>query len=76
MLLAILQIREGRYQTPDECLVREYRMTVNGILKQFSHEFCEVCSSCCYRWILFYKYCTNMLLLLLSSFQEHGKYRF
>nr|CAB3500197.1 unnamed protein product [Digitaria exilis] len=34
-------IREGRYQTLDECLVREYRMSMNGISKQFSHEFCE-----------------------------------
>ncbi|GJM91411.1 hypothetical protein PR202_ga07775 [Eleusine coracana subsp. coracana] len=34
-------IREGRYQTLDECLVREYRMSINGISKQFSHEFCE-----------------------------------
>jgi 3-hydroxyisobutyryl-CoA hydrolase len=44
LFLTMLQIREGRYQTLDECLVREYRMSMNGISKQFSHEFCEVCS--------------------------------
>jgi hypothetical protein len=36
MLLAILQIREGRYQTPDECLVREYRMTEWNLKAIFS----------------------------------------
>ncbi|KAL6906425.1 hypothetical protein ACP4OV_004026 [Aristida adscensionis] len=39
--VSLQSIREGRYQTLDECLVREYRMSINGISKQFSHEFCE-----------------------------------
>lgn len=39
--VSLRSIREGRYQTLDECLVREYRMSMNGISKQFSHEFCE-----------------------------------
>ncbi|CAN6305926.1 unnamed protein product, partial [Urochloa humidicola] len=39
--VSLRSIREGRYQTLDECLAREYRMSMNGISKQFSHEFCE-----------------------------------
>ncbi|KAL6642726.1 hypothetical protein ACP70R_020907 [Stipagrostis hirtigluma subsp. patula] len=39
--VSLRSIREGRYQTLDECLVREYRMSINGFSKQFSHEFCE-----------------------------------
>jgi 3-hydroxyisobutyryl-CoA hydrolase len=39
--VSLRSIREGRYQTLDECLVREYRMSMHGISKQFSHEFCE-----------------------------------
>jgi len=39
--VSLRSIREGRYQTLDECLVREYRMSMNAISKQFSHEFCE-----------------------------------
>ncbi|THU74510.1 hypothetical protein C4D60_Mb04t34130 [Musa balbisiana] len=34
-------IREGRFQTLDECLVREYRMSLHGISKPVSHDFCE-----------------------------------
>ncbi|KAL5224536.1 hypothetical protein ABZP36_011175 [Zizania latifolia] len=37
----MMKIREGRYQTLDECLVREYRMSINGISEKFSHEFRE-----------------------------------
>lgn len=37
-----VQIREGRFQTLDECLVREYRMSLHGISKPLSHEFVEV----------------------------------
>ncbi|KAG2539471.1 3-hydroxyisobutyryl-CoA hydrolase-like protein 2, mitochondrial [Panicum virgatum] len=39
--VSLRSIREGRYQTLDECLVCEYRMSMNAISKQFSHEFCE-----------------------------------
>ncbi|XP_062201260.1 small ribosomal subunit protein mS47-like [Phragmites australis] len=39
--VSLRSIREGRYQTLDECIVREYRMSINGISKQFSHDFCE-----------------------------------
>ncbi|KAK1695849.1 hypothetical protein QYE76_012546 [Lolium multiflorum] len=39
--VSLRSIREGRYQTLDECLVREYRMSVNGISKPLSHEFSE-----------------------------------
>ncbi|KAF5945045.1 hypothetical protein HYC85_015273 [Camellia sinensis] len=35
-------IREGRFQTLDQCLVREYRMSLQGISKQISNDFCEV----------------------------------
>ncbi|RVW15204.1 3-hydroxyisobutyryl-CoA hydrolase-like protein 1, mitochondrial [Vitis vinifera] len=36
-----LKIREGRFQTLDQCLVREYRMSVQGISGQISNDFCE-----------------------------------
>ncbi|KAF6989633.1 hypothetical protein CFC21_006947 [Triticum aestivum] len=39
--VSLRSIREGRYQTLDECLVREYRMSINGISKPFYHDFCE-----------------------------------
>ncbi|GKB20354.1 3-hydroxyisobutyryl-CoA hydrolase-like protein 1, mitochondrial, partial [Tanacetum coccineum] len=35
-------IREGRYQTLDECLIREYRLTSRAISCQISSDFCEV----------------------------------
>ena len=38
----LTQIREGRYQTLDQCLVREYRMSLQGSYKQISGDFCEV----------------------------------
>jgi len=38
----IHQIREGRYQTLDECLIREYRMSLQGISGGISNDFCEV----------------------------------
>ncbi|KAL5061430.1 hypothetical protein RYX36_023167 [Vicia faba] len=34
-------IREGRFQTLDQCLLREYRMTLQAISKQISGDFCE-----------------------------------
>ncbi|XP_078155756.1 ATP-dependent caseinolytic (Clp) protease/crotonase family protein isoform X1 [Carex rostrata] len=39
--VALKSIREGRFQTLDECLVREYRMSLHGISKPLSHEFVE-----------------------------------
>ncbi|XP_021281269.1 3-hydroxyisobutyryl-CoA hydrolase-like protein 1, mitochondrial isoform X2 [Herrania umbratica] len=36
-----LKIREGRFQTLDQCLAREYRMTLQAISKQISSDFCE-----------------------------------
>jgi len=37
-----MQIREGRFQTLDQCLLREYRMTLQAIHGQISGDFCEV----------------------------------
>lgn len=37
-----IQIQEGRFQSLDQCLVREYRITLNGISKKVSNDFCEV----------------------------------
>ncbi|KAE8734479.1 ATP-dependent caseinolytic protease/crotonase family protein isoform 2 [Hibiscus syriacus] len=37
-----LKIREGRFQTFDQCWIREYRMSCQGISKQISNDFCEV----------------------------------
>ncbi|XP_072962380.1 small ribosomal subunit protein mS47 [Typha angustifolia] len=39
--VSLRSIREGRFQTLDECLVREYRMSLHGISKNVSHDFCE-----------------------------------
>ncbi|KAK9095469.1 hypothetical protein Scep_026938 [Stephania cephalantha] len=39
--LALKSIREGRYQTLDQCLIREYRMTIRSITKQVSSDFSE-----------------------------------
>lgn len=39
--VTLRSIREGRFQTLDECLVREYRMSLHGISKHVSHDFCE-----------------------------------
>ncbi|CAL9758047.1 unnamed protein product [Musa acuminata subsp. burmannicoides] len=39
--VSLRSIREGRFQTLDECLVREYRMSLHGISKPVSHDFCE-----------------------------------
>jgi hypothetical protein len=36
------QIREGRFQTLDQCLLREHRMTLQAISRQISGDFCEV----------------------------------
>lgn len=39
--VSLKSIREGRYQTLDQCLVREYRMSLHGISKRVSNDFCE-----------------------------------
>ncbi|KAF3440056.1 hypothetical protein FNV43_RR18334 [Rhamnella rubrinervis] len=39
--VTLRSIREGRFQTLDQCLVREYRMSLQGISKQVSNDFCE-----------------------------------
>ncbi|XP_057458170.1 3-hydroxyisobutyryl-CoA hydrolase-like protein 1, mitochondrial isoform X2 [Lotus japonicus] len=39
--VSLRSIREGRFQTLDQCLSREYRMTLQGISKQISGDFCE-----------------------------------
>ncbi|CAB4300003.1 unnamed protein product [Prunus armeniaca] len=39
--VALRSIREGRFQTLDQCLVREYRMSLQSITKQVSNDFCE-----------------------------------
>ncbi|XP_050874502.1 3-hydroxyisobutyryl-CoA hydrolase-like protein 1, mitochondrial isoform X2 [Lathyrus oleraceus] len=36
-----LKILEGRFQTLDQCLLREYRMTLQAISRQISNDFCE-----------------------------------
>ncbi|KAI3700957.1 hypothetical protein L2E82_45598 [Cichorium intybus] len=38
---AISMIHEGRFQTLDQCLIREYRMSLQGISGQTSTDFCE-----------------------------------
>ncbi|KAE8697516.1 3-hydroxyisobutyryl-CoA hydrolase-like protein 2 [Hibiscus syriacus] len=39
--VSLRSIREGRFQTLDQCLIREYRMSCQGISKQISNDFCE-----------------------------------
>ncbi|CAJ1948162.1 unnamed protein product [Sphenostylis stenocarpa] len=39
--VALRSIREGRFQTLDQCLLREYRMTLQAIHRQISGDFCE-----------------------------------
>ncbi|GMP62008.1 hypothetical protein CsSME_00024276 [Camellia sinensis var. sinensis] len=39
--VSLRSIREGRFQTLDQCLVREYRMSLQGISEQISNDFCE-----------------------------------
>ncbi|CAN1849398.1 3-hydroxyisobutyryl-CoA hydrolase-like protein 1, mitochondrial [Linum perenne] len=38
--VSLKSIREGRFQTLDQCLIREYRMSLQGISQ---HDFREVC---------------------------------
>ncbi|KAL9264529.1 3-hydroxyisobutyryl-CoA hydrolase-like protein [Drosera capensis] len=39
--VSLRSIREGRYQTLDQCLVREYRMSLQGISGKISSDFRE-----------------------------------
>ncbi|XP_031482011.1 3-hydroxyisobutyryl-CoA hydrolase-like protein 2, mitochondrial [Nymphaea colorata] len=39
--VSLRSIREGRYQSLDECLKREYRMSLNGMSKRISSDFFE-----------------------------------
>ncbi|KAJ0031491.1 hypothetical protein Pint_12507 [Pistacia integerrima] len=39
--VTLQSIREGRFQSLDQCLAREYRITVNSISKKISNDFCE-----------------------------------
>ncbi|PON61191.1 Enoyl-CoA hydratase/isomerase, HIBYL-CoA-H type [Parasponia andersonii] len=39
--VSLRSIREGRFQTLDQCLVREYRMSLQGFSKQISGDFLE-----------------------------------
>ncbi|XP_030513495.2 3-hydroxyisobutyryl-CoA hydrolase-like protein 1, mitochondrial [Rhodamnia argentea] len=39
--VSLRSIREGRFQTLDQCLAREYRMSLQGISEQISCDFCE-----------------------------------
>ncbi|XP_022988139.1 3-hydroxyisobutyryl-CoA hydrolase-like protein 1, mitochondrial [Cucurbita maxima] len=41
MKVALKSIREGRYQTFDQCLTREYRMSLQGTSMQISGDFRE-----------------------------------
>ncbi|KAK1400689.1 3-hydroxyisobutyryl-CoA hydrolase-like protein 1, mitochondrial [Heracleum sosnowskyi] len=39
--VSLRSIREGRFQTLDQCLIREYRMTIKALSKQISTDFSE-----------------------------------
>ncbi|KAK4422343.1 3-hydroxyisobutyryl-CoA hydrolase-like protein 2, mitochondrial [Sesamum alatum] len=39
--VTLQSIREGRFQTLDQCLAREYRTSLKFISKQVSNDFCE-----------------------------------
>ncbi|CAK9146227.1 unnamed protein product [Ilex paraguariensis] len=39
--VSLRSIRDGRFQTLDQCLAREYRMSLQGFSKQISNDFCE-----------------------------------
>ncbi|KAK4794201.1 hypothetical protein SAY86_012195 [Trapa natans] len=40
--VSLRSIREGRFETLDQCLAREYRMSLQGISGRISRDFCEV----------------------------------
>ncbi|XP_070022589.1 3-hydroxyisobutyryl-CoA hydrolase-like protein 1, mitochondrial isoform X2 [Nicotiana sylvestris] len=39
--VSLRSIREGRHQTLDQCLIREYRMSVQAFSGQITNDFCE-----------------------------------
>ncbi|XAR62515.1 3-hydroxyisobutyryl-CoA hydrolase [Bertholletia excelsa] len=39
--VTLQSVREGRFQSLDQCLAREYRVSVNWITNQVSNDFCE-----------------------------------
>ncbi|XP_057980172.1 3-hydroxyisobutyryl-CoA hydrolase-like protein 1, mitochondrial [Malania oleifera] len=39
--VSLRSIRDGRFQTLDQCLTREYRMSLQGMSGQVSMDFCE-----------------------------------
>lgn len=39
---SVFQIREGRFQTFGQCLIREYHMSLQAFSGQISRDFCEV----------------------------------
>ncbi|WZZ09660.1 hypothetical protein YC2023_095581 [Brassica napus] len=39
--ITLQSIREGRFQTLDQCLTREYRISLCGVSKTVSGDFCE-----------------------------------
>lgn len=39
--ITLRSIREGRFQTLDQCLTREYRISLHGISGEVSKDFCE-----------------------------------
>ncbi|KAB1225245.1 3-hydroxyisobutyryl-CoA hydrolase-like protein 1, mitochondrial [Morella rubra] len=39
--VSLKSIREGRFQTLDQCLIREYRMSLQGMSNEISRDFCE-----------------------------------
>ncbi|KAJ0674318.1 putative 3-hydroxyisobutyryl-CoA hydrolase [Helianthus annuus] len=43
--VALRSIREGRFQTLDQCLIREYRMSLQGVAGQVSSDLHEVLPS-------------------------------
>ncbi|OWM86795.1 hypothetical protein CDL15_Pgr015831 [Punica granatum] len=43
--VTLRSIREGRYATPDQCLAREYRISLGTVSQQVSKDFSEVCDN-------------------------------
>ncbi|KAK9101771.1 hypothetical protein Sjap_019025 [Stephania japonica] len=39
--VSLLSIREGRFQSLDQCLAREYRISLRALSNQVSNDFCE-----------------------------------
>lgn len=67
------QIREGRSQSLEQCLVREYRMTLQALSKQISPDLYEVwCFPFLFNQVaLFLPFSTLMFLFpLLREFEQ------